>query len=430
MDLILYTLRSVAYVIVEPSLMVILILLGVMFFIKNRKLVVMQRMIIGDNVNSPLELTLSQIVLGILAGVLASLILSHFGVIFTENSGIEFLFMLSILLMFIKPRFVCFSYSASILGALSLIFTYFNISTSDGTNLFRIDIMSLMTFVGILHIVESLLVMIDGDRGSIPVFSNKEGKIAGGYALNRYWSLPVAIFIAFTITSASGAGTESIATPSWWPILRSDNILNIIKGMVLTLMPFFGILGYSSVTFTKTKRKKAVSSGVMILIYGILLTLVAQGARLGLVGEVIVIIFAPIGHEAMLLIQKKLEEKGEPLFISDERGISILEVVPYSKAYEAGMRAGDKIVTVNNSKIEDVKEIYKLVRESLYDITFEIRNKSGQIKSVIFKHDNNKQLGAVLVPKAVETDKVVSFENRNFSEVLEKIKENRNNKNE
>ena len=54
--------------------------------------------------------------------------------------------MISILLMFIKPRFVCFSYSASILGLVSLIFTYFNITTSDGLEILRIDIMSLMAF--------------------------------------------------------------------------------------------------------------------------------------------------------------------------------------------------------------------------------------------------------------------------------------------
>lgn len=59
MDLVMYTLRSVAYVIVEPSLMIMLIILGIIFYSKNRKLVAMQKMIIGEEVNSPLELTLS-----------------------------------------------------------------------------------------------------------------------------------------------------------------------------------------------------------------------------------------------------------------------------------------------------------------------------------------------------------------------------------
>ena len=96
MNLIVYTLRSLSYVITEPSLMIILLLLGIVFYTKNRKIVAMQRMIVGERVNSPLELTLSQIVLGIFAGIFASIILTYLGVIFDANSGIEFLFIISI----------------------------------------------------------------------------------------------------------------------------------------------------------------------------------------------------------------------------------------------------------------------------------------------------------------------------------------------
>ena len=419
MNLIMYTLRSVAYVIVEPSLMLILILLGVMFYMKNKKVTAMQQMIIGDKVNSALELTLSQIVLGILAGVIASLILSHLGIVFKENSGIEILFMISILLMFIKPRFVCFSYSASILGLVSLIFTYFNITTTDGVKILRIDIMSLMVFVGVLHIVESILVMLDGEKGAIPVFSNKGGRISGGYALNRSWVLPVAIFIAYAATSmGSTAGAESISTPSWWPILRTNDILNVINTMILGLIPFFGVLGYSSVTFTQKKKKKVLSSGISILIYGIILTIV-------LIGEVVVLIFAPLAHEGMLMLQKKMEEKREAIFVSDEDGISVLEVVPYSIAYEAGIRVGDKIVSLNDQSIDDVTEIYKMVRSSIYDINVKILDMNGNGKEITLKPQRNNNLGAVLVPKVVQSDKVVAFEDKKFSEVLEKIKEKR-----
>ncbi|MGG7178229.1 signal protein PDZ [Clostridium paraputrificum] len=427
MDLVLYTLRSVAYVIVEPSLMLILVLLGVMFFIKNRRLVVMQKMIVGESVNSPLELTLSQIVLGIFAGILASLILSHLGVIFTRNSGIEFLFMLSVLLMFIKPRFVCFSYSGAVLGIVSLIFTYFNITTSNGEGLFRVDIMALMTFVGVLHIVEGILVMFDGDRGAIPVFSNRNGRIIGGYALSRYWVLPIAIFIAYSTASVSGAGTESIGTPGWWPLLNSDSIMSIINTMVLTLLPMFGVLGYSSVTFTRKKKEKAISSGIFTLGFGILLTLVAQLARFGFIGEIIVVLFAPLAHEGMMIIQRKLEEKRSPIFVSGADGISILEVIPYSKAFEHGLRAGDKILSINDKEVLSEKEIYSIVKEGIYNFTLRVRDKRGSVKEIYMKNDN-RGFGAVLVPKAVTPDKVVSFENRNFSEVLQKIKENRENK--
>ena len=342
MNLIIYTLRSLSYVITEPSLMIILILLGVVFYFKNRKIVAMQRMIIGENVNSPLELTLSQIVLGIFAGIFGSIILTCLGVIFDENSGIEFLFVISIVLAFVKPRYICFSYSGAVLGIISLIFTYFNITTSSGTHLFSLDIAMLMTFVGVSHFIEGLLVMFDGSRGSVPVFSNKQGKIIGGYALRRYWILPIAIFISYVSTSITG-GTESIASPDWWPILRYENIVNLIKSSILILTPLFAMIGYSSVTFTRKKREKSLSSGIFISVYGILLSVVAQLAKFGIIGEVFVIVFAPLAHEGMLLIQRKIEDKRKPIFISDDEGVVILEVVPYSIAYDLGLREGDKI---------------------------------------------------------------------------------------
>ena len=43
----------------------------------------------------------------------------------------------------------------------------------------------------------------------------------------------------------------------------------------------------------------------------------------------------------MLIIQKKIEEKREPKFVSDEDGVVILDVVPYSTAYDLGLREGD-----------------------------------------------------------------------------------------
>ena len=114
MELILYTLRSLSCVVVQPSLIVLLLIMGIGFYLKNKKLTTLQKMIIGEELTSPLELTLSQIVLGVLAGILCSIVFTVLGVTFTETSGIQLLFLLSIILMFIRPRFVCFSYSGAI----------------------------------------------------------------------------------------------------------------------------------------------------------------------------------------------------------------------------------------------------------------------------------------------------------------------------
>ena len=128
----------------------------------------------------------------------------------------------------------------------------------------------------------------------------------------------------------------------------------------------------------------------------------------------------------MTLLQKKIEDKREPLFMSDEEGLAVLEVVPFSKAYELGIRAGDKIVLVNNKIINSEADIYGIIKESFNNITLKVRDKAGQIREFSFKHERNRRLGVVLVPKFVDMDKVVSFEADKFSKVLKDIKDKNN----
>ncbi|MGL4848588.1 MAG: hypothetical protein ACRC28_06620 [Clostridium sp.] len=85
MGLFIYTLKSLAKVIVKPFFLSVLIILAILFYTKNKKISKMQKMISGESVNSPLELTLSQIVLGIFAGVLIGLISNAIGIGFKQN---------------------------------------------------------------------------------------------------------------------------------------------------------------------------------------------------------------------------------------------------------------------------------------------------------------------------------------------------------
>ena len=422
MELILYTLRTVSYAIVEPMHLFMLVVLGIMFYLKNKKISIMQRVTIGETINSPLELTLSQIALGIIAGAIISLMLSSLGIIFNENSGIEIMFMISVLLLFVKKRFICFSYSGAVLGAIGILFSLLASYTNTDTYI-NINILVLMTFVGVMHIAEGFLVLFDGSRGAIPVFSNKNNKIVGGFAYNRYWALPVAIFIAIS-GNLSTVGTSAIATPDWWPVINKSETLMILSSAIIASIPLYGVLAYSSVSFTKDKVKKPIYSGIGIIIYGVLLTVIAQLARFGIVGQIVVVVFAPLGHELMIKIQNKIENNGEYLYVTDDNGVCVLEVAPNSPAYESGVRRGDKILEVNKSKVISEVEIFQAVRESFSEISFRIKKISGEIVdlSIIPK---NKRIGMLLVPRMVNVEDAISVDNENFKEVLEEMKRKR-----
>ena len=422
MELILYTLRTVAYAIVDPMHIFMLIVLGIMFYIKNKRVSLMQKMTIGEIINSPLELTLSQISLGIIAGAIVSILLSSFGVIFTENSGIEVMFMISVLLLFIKKRYMGFAYSGAILGAIS-IFSNILAELTKTESYINVNILVLMTFVGVIHIVEGFLIMFDGGRGAIPVFTNKDNKIIGGFAYNRYWALPVALFIAIT-SNISSVSTSDVATPDWWPIINRSGSLLLLSSAIIASIPLYGVVGYNSVSFTKEKNKKPIYSGTGILIYGVLLTLIAQLSNFGIVGQIIGVIFAPLGYELMLKIQNKFEESGKYLYVTDDNGVAVLEVAPNSPAFESGVRRGDKILEVNKNKVISEVEIFKEVRESFSEIPFKIKKISGEIVDLNIK-PKNKRIGMLLVPKMVKVDSTLSVDNDDFKKILEEMKRKR-----
>lgn len=365
MDLIIYTLKSVATAIVEPLHLLMLIIMGIMFYLKNKRIAIVQRMTIGESLDSPLELTLSQVVLGVIAGVIGSLILAILGITFHENSGIEFIFMISILILFYKNKFVDFVYSSSILAVLSLIFKLIG-SIVNQPSFLKVDILSLMSFVGVIYIIKGMLIMVDGSRGAIPVFTSKNGKIIGGFSLNRYWAMPVAVFMLFSGQISSSSIVED--APSWWPLINNATTLGILATAMIASIPFYGVISYNTVTFTKKKKEKAIHSGIIVLIYGMSVIAVAQLSNIGVIGEIITVLYAPIAYELIMIYSKKDEAKGDYLYVSDEEGISVLEVAPSSPAFQAGIRRGDKIISINGEKIQSELEIFNIVKDNIFKI--------------------------------------------------------------
>jgi hypothetical protein len=436
MSILLSTLRAIARTLLDPELALMMVILAFILYRQNTKITSMQKMIIGESFNSAFELTISQIVIGIFAGILGSTILSFLGVAFDADSAIFLIFLVSIFFMLWKPKFICFAYSGAVLGFISLfleliskvyagvkINVFGTVVDLASVNIMKIDIVALMTLVAVLHFIEGLLVMIDGKRGAIPVFTNREDRIIGGFALRRNWVLPVALFLIVSNASTLGF-TESVPTPTWWPLLKSSPLAHMIKGSAVTLLAYYGVIGYSTVTFTKNKDEKVLLSGVALLIYSVLLLGVAQLGTLGYIYKLIVVIFAPAAHELMLHIQRVFEVRGNPKYISSEEGIMVLEVAPNSPAFEMGIKSGDLLIEVNDKKIENEQEILAAAKQGLTYISFKIKTEQGKLQEVSYnKMSREKRLGIVFVPRHIPEDSnVVRYDDNKFKEILDKIK--------
>ncbi|WP_294133472.1 PDZ domain-containing protein [uncultured Clostridium sp.] len=419
MDLIIHSLKSIAVAIIEPMHLVMLVVFGIIFYLKNVKIVSIQKMTLGEGLNTPLELTLSQIVLGILAGAIGSIVLSVLGVTFSENSGIEFIFMISILSLFYKKKYISYAYSSAILGVIGISLNI--ISSSIGMKLFlNVDILSLMTFVGVMYILEGLLIIVDGNRGAIPVFTKKEDKIVGGFSFSRYWPIPIAILMIF---NNSIAGEDSIYSnvASWWPIINNKAVLSLLATAMIASIPLYGIMGYSNVTFTQEKKTKSLRCGSAILVYGISVALVAQLANINIVGQIISIIYTPLAFELIMRYEYRVEKKGQCLYVSDDEGIMVLEVTPNSPAYEVGIKRGDKIIEINGQNIKSEGDIFKAARDCILKVPMKVKNNSGQVLEYIIQ-PRNKRLGLLLVPKMVKREDMFEIKPDDIKNIINELK--------
>lgn len=425
MELLIYTLTQVSYAIVEPSYAFVLIMMGIVFYIKNRKTATLEKLIMGENSTSPFELTISQIVMGIFGGVLASMIFTYLGVVFHMNSNIYIIFMISILLMFFNPRFLCLSYSGAVLGVTSILL---NIASkflnNPSLNLLKVDITSLLLLIGVMHVVEGILVILDGKRGAIPVFGGRDKKIVGGFAFKRQWILPVAILMMMEATSGTFISGEAVATPQWWPIVNHSANKALFETMIIGALPLFAGVGYSSVTFTKSKTAKTLFSGTLIIGFGIFVSALSIFSNYGLVVQLLLLIITPLAHEAMIAFEKYTERNDEPMYSSNEEGIRILEVAPKSLASSMGLKSGDLILEINDNKITTDEMMFSFLETIPNYIWMKIKKVNGEIREISHtKVSNEGRIGIVIVPRNIPSkSRIMKTEEGNFTDVLNKLR--------
>ena len=426
MELLKYTLQQVSYAIVEPSYAFILVMMAVVFYMKNKKTTVMERLIMGKSSSSAFELTISQIVMGILGGVVASLILTFLGIAFYETSNIFLIFILSVALMFFSPKLVCLSYSGAILGLISILLYFVSlIMGNPSLNVIKMDITNLLVLIAVMHIVEGLLVIFDGRSGAIPVFGSRDKKIIGGFAYRRQWILPMIILLMVQATSANTTMGGSVTTPEWWPIIKHSKNTLLFATMVIGALPIFAGVNYSTVTFTKSKKNKPVFSGLLILGYGIVLILLSFLGDINKVLDVIILILMPALHEYMLYIDRLSEKKGKIKYVSNEEGVCVLDVASDSIAKGMGIKMGDLILEINNMKLYKDEIIFNILETLPSIINMKVRRENGNIEELEGKVPNSKEkLGIVIVPREVPKQATVTrSDNSSFSDVLNKIKE-------
>jgi len=111
----------------------------------------------GTASNKAFYQTLTAVGLGLLGGLLASILLVFIGVSVTD-SGITYLMPIALVLYLFSPRLLCFSYAGGLAALSHLIFGWP-----------QVNVPALMALVACLHAAEAFLILLSGHTCSTPL---------------------------------------------------------------------------------------------------------------------------------------------------------------------------------------------------------------------------------------------------------------------
>ena len=258
------------------------VVVAIVYF-QYRKVGNMEKMILGSHREPLYKRVITSTILGLLGGIVASMIFITLG---TTIEGNDFLYILplAILLSLIHPRFICFSYAGGIVSLISLIIGFP-----------KIDVESVMTVVAVLHLVEGLLIIIDGHSGRIPIFMEKDNEIVGGFNMNRFWPMPFIVFVEGNVT---------------YPIV------------------IIAVLGYGDYVLTKYPKGKTNKTAGMLLLFSLILLTLSRLSEQYNQLLYLLAISSPLLHELIIQLGRKREESGSPIFKPSTMGLRILDSLP------------------------------------------------------------------------------------------------------
>lgn len=343
-QIVYFTIIDILNTLKSPFFIIVLVIIYSQYY----KIGKMEKEVFGYKKYAVIKLIIS-IIFGAFGGVITTVIFLYLGVAIIPK---DFMYILiaAIGLSFINPRYMCFAYGGAIVSLCSLIFGYP-----------KIQISQVMSVVAVLHIVESLLILLDGSKSKLPIFLETKDLLVGGFNMNRFWPIPFVIFI--------GDG---------W-----------IKPVTLV-----AILSYGDYSISSYPSKKIIKTSMTLFLYSIILLYISRTAEYLFLPP----LFALFGHEYIILRNKSREDKKEPLFKSPNRGVKVLEIIPNSIAHKLNIKMGDILLKINGVEVNNNKDLEDIMIIRTNKITIEFFNiKSGlTIKEYCGKR---KSLGLIIVPR-------------------------------
>lgn len=362
-------------------------------YLQYRRQVGLERHLFGVRVTSPEMQAVRSLGFGAIGGVAATLLISGLGIVLNP-ADFAYVWGVAIFLTLFNLRFICFAYAGGILSVVSLILNTlpeYNIDwnwlAGAYEDLRALSIPHLLSLVAVLHLIEALLVALQGNEGASPVFvQSRRGRLIGGFILQKFWVIPLA---AVAVT-----GTSSFNTPPWW------GVLPLIGAQGLQILPIPAVLGFSSLALARHPREKAIRTARWLALYALILLGLSIGG--GYVPALLWLaaLYSPIAHEVLVWWEMVDEKVSQPLFVNPLHGLRILALLPGSLAESMELKPGEIILKANGVPVNTPFDLHFAINQNPAYIKLEVIDENGGIRFVgkpRFSGDHHG-LGLILTP--------------------------------
>lgn len=373
----------------QPSFLLIFGAVLFLVYTQYRRMAAAELQMYGMVINSPRDQLLNAIWAG-LAGGLVGTVLFVFPGIALPGSGIYYIWMIALLLALIHPRFICFAYGGGLVALSSLLF---------GEP--QINVGALMALVAILHLVEAVLIRLQGARNVTPVYTRRsDGRVVGGFLLQKFWPLPFVALLGVMIAGElpEGAG---LAMPAWWPLIGAPEVDTPGISPFFMLLPVVAALDYGDIALTSSPQAKARRTSQHLLIYSLCLLVLAALANTHFLWALAAALFSPLAHELVIYLGRRKEEKGVPVYTA-EKGAVILAVLPDSPASAMGLGPGDIIRTINGYSIANRHDVLQAISPWAFELLVEVEDGMTGAKRTARYQGRVPPLGIIFAPEGDE----------------------------
>ncbi len=364
-------------------------------YLQYRRQAATEKQLFGRSINGVGKQMFMSIGLGLVGGFAASAVLVFMG-LSLEQIGLYFIWPVALLLLLVNPRYLCFSYAGGIVAAMVLLARYiivplFPVLSENVVfeSLLRIHIPALLVLIGLLHLIEAMLIYCGGHWGSSPVYLKKDdGEVVGAFSLQRFWPLPLVALLATVVAQPEIVG---VSMPEWWPILQTTLQPGEGESLQYMIVPVAAGLGYGDMVISSTPRERTTFSAKHLAFYSLALLILAVGSEFFSPLVLLGVIFAPLGHEMLILYGKKKEESRPPRYRQGEAGVTLMMVLPGTSACESGLLQDDVILRVNGDPVTDNRDLLEKI-EASYFMVFLEGARGGKPFSVVLKKKTREEL--------------------------------------